>query len=334
MWADGPREGPDPDRSPVFKYLKSTAMAYLSTPRRSTCAIVVSTIILYRYFVSVMLAPFSHDATTSEAKELYTLIGLVALLFAGATAAQSGIARFDGDVHASHRGLLVALAVVYGALALHVYPTIARDILVGFVMYGLYAASPAATGHLTKHVTEQSGIVQNASGNERRRLPREIDREIAPRVVRLELSLASACHIGKLLRGCGSESGGFPSDGLLVVEYANVLVDDWDSRRYPLCRPFFGQPGEPYREWSRALMTALSAEYTSELDDASQTDCLLGLDPGGRAWLAAVHPPGHARARVVIVREVEALCACFWCDGGLTSLARPGGPRASGERPR
>ena len=297
MWADGPREGPDPDRSTVFKYLKSTAMTYLSTPRRSTCAIVVSTIILYRYFVSVMLAPFSHDATTSEAKELYTLIGLVALFFAGATAVQSGIARFDhGDVHASPRGLLVALAVVYGALAVHVYPTIARDILVGFVMYGLYAASPAATGHLTKHVTEQSGIVQNASGNERRRLPREIDREIAPRVVRLELSLASACHVGKLLRGCGSESGGFPSDGLLVVEYANVLVDDWDSRRYPLCRPFFGQPGEPYREWSRALMTALSAEYTSELEDASQTDCLLGLDPGGRAWLAEVHPPGHAQA--------------------------------------
>ena len=92
MWADGPREGPDPDRSTVFKYLKSTAMTYLSTPRRSTCAFVVSTIILYRYFVSVMLAPFSHDATTSEAKELYTLIGLVALFFAGATAVQSGIA--------------------------------------------------------------------------------------------------------------------------------------------------------------------------------------------------------------------------------------------------
>ena len=247
MWADGPREGPDPDRSPVFKYLKSTAMTYLSTPRRSTCAIVVSTIVLYRYFVSVMLAPFSHDATTSEAKELYTLIGLVALLFAGATAAQSGIARFDGDVHASHRGLLVALAVVYGALALHVYPTIARDILVGFAMYGLYAASPAATGLLTKHVTEQSGIAQHASG--KRRPPREIDREIAPRVVRLELSLAAACHIRKLVRGRGSESGGLPSDGLLVVEYANVVVDDWDSRRYPLCRPFFGQPGEPYREW-------------------------------------------------------------------------------------
>jgi len=293
MWADGPREGPDPDRSPVFKYLKSTAMTYLSTPRRSTCAIVVSTIVLYRYFVSVMLAPFSHDATTTEAKELYTLIGLVAFLFAGATAVQSGIARFDhGDVHTSHRGLLVALAVVYGALALHVYPTIARDILVGFVMYGLYAASPAATGLLTKHVTEQSGIAQHASG--KRRPPREIDREIAPRVVRLELSLAAACHIRKLVRGRGSESGGLPSDGLLVVEYANVVVDDWDSRRYPLCRPFFGQPGEPYREWSRALMTALSAEYTSELDDASQTDCLLGLDPGGRAWLAAVHPPGHA----------------------------------------
>ena len=203
--------------------------------------LVVSTIVLYRYFVSVMLAPFSHDATTSEAKELYTLIGLVALLFAGATAMPSGIARFDGDLHASHRGLLVALAVVYGALALHVYPTIARDILVGFVMYGLYAASPAATGLLTKHVTEQSGIVQHASG--KCRPPREIDREIAPRVVRLELSLAAACHIRKLVRGRGSESGGLPSDGLLVVEYANVVVDDWDSRRYPLCRPFFGQPG-------------------------------------------------------------------------------------------
>jgi hypothetical protein len=247
MWADGPREGPDPDRSPVYKYFKSTAMTYLSTPRRSTCAIVVSTIVLYRYFVSVMLAPFSHDAATSEAKELYTLIGLVALLFAGATAAQSGIARFDhGDVHASPRGLRAALGVVFGgALAMHVYPTIARDILVGFVMYGLtYAASPAATGLLTKHVTEQSGIVQHASG--KRRPPREIDREIAPRVVRLELSLASACHIGKLLRGCGSESGGFPSDGLLVVEYANVLVDDWDSRRYPLCRLTpLARPGGP-----------------------------------------------------------------------------------------
>ena len=181
MWADGPREGPDPDRSTEFKYLKSTAMTYLSTPCRSTCAIVVSTIVLYRYFVSVMLAPFSHDATTSEAMELYTLIGLVALLFAGATAV-SGIARFDhGDVHASPRGLLVALAVVYGALALHVYPTIARDILVGFVMYGLFAASPAATGLLTKHVTEQSGIVQHASG--KRRPPRETDREMRNELV-------------------------------------------------------------------------------------------------------------------------------------------------------
>ena len=46
MWADGPREGPDPDRSTEFKYLKSTAMTYLSTPRRSTCAIVLSTIVL------------------------------------------------------------------------------------------------------------------------------------------------------------------------------------------------------------------------------------------------------------------------------------------------
>jgi len=53
---------------------------------------------------------------------------------------------------------------------------------------------------------------------------------------------------------------------------------DWDARKYPKSRPFWGKRGVAFEQFVRDFSAAMAAEGD---DDASLEDTMLGVDPGG-----------------------------------------------------
>jgi len=70
--------------------------------------------------------------------------------------------------------------------------------------------------------------------------------------------------------------------------------NDWDARKYPKCKPYFGKRGVEFEKFVRDFGAAIAGDGD---DDASLEDTMLGMDPGGDAAGAPVAIGGAAAAR-------------------------------------
>ena len=55
-------------------------------------------------------------------------------------------------------------------------------------------------------------------------------------------------------------------------------VNDWDARKYPRCKPYYGKKGVQWNNFVRDFSISLLDETDA---DASLKETMLGTDPGG-----------------------------------------------------
>ena len=83
---------------------------------------------------------------------------------------------------------------------------------------------------------------------------------------------------------------GIMDEALMISSSDN----DWDARKYPKCKPYFGKRGVEFEKFVRDFGAAIAGDGD---DDASLEDTMLGMDPGGDAAGAPVAIGGAAAAR-------------------------------------
>ena len=83
-------------------------------------------------------------------------------------------------------------------------------------------------------------------------------------------------------------------DGIDDAFMMSSTDNDWDARKYPKCKPFFGKRGVDFDNFVRDFGAALAGEGD---DDASLEETMLGMDPGGDAAGAPAALGGAAAAR-------------------------------------
>ena len=81
--------------------------------------------------------------------------------------------------------------------------------------------------------------------------------------------------------------------------------NDWDARKYPKCKPYFGKRGVEFEKFVRDFGAAIAGDGD---DDASLEDTMLGMDPGGDApgAPAAIAGAAPARRRAKRLRDLYA----------------------------
>ena len=102
---------------------------------------------------------------------------------------------------------------------------------------------------------------------------------------------------------------GVPYHGSIVIDDAFMMTstdNDWDARKYPKCKPYFGKRGVEFENFVRDFGAALAGDGD---DDASLEQTMLGTDPGGNAAGAPPALAGAAagRRRDRRLRELYAL---------------------------
>ena len=83
-------------------------------------------------------------------------------------------------------------------------------------------------------------------------------------------------------------------DGVDDAFMMSSTDNEWDARKYPKCKPYFGKRGVDFDNFVRDFGAALAGEGD---DEASLEETMFGMDPGGDAAGAPAAPGGAAAAR-------------------------------------
>ena len=103
---------------------------------------------------------------------------------------------------------------------------------------------------------------------------------------------------------------GVPYNDLDVAAHVYMMTassdSDWDARKYPMSRPYWGKRGVDFENFVRDFGAALAGKGD---DDASLEETMFGLDPGGNAAAAppAIAGMAAARRRTKRLRELYSI---------------------------
>ena len=86
-------------------------------------------------------------------------------------------------------------------------------------------------------------------------------------------------------------------------------VNDWDARKYPRCKPYYGKKGMQWNNFVRDFSISLLDETDA---DASLKETMLGTDPGGDVYLAGGGAPLGAAAASRRNRRLTRLYAALY----------------------
>ena len=103
---------------------------------------------------------------------------------------------------------------------------------------------------------------------------------------------------------------GVPYNDLDVAAHVYMMTassdSDWDARKYPMSRPYWGKRGVDFENFVRDFGAALAGKGD---DDASLEETMYGLDPGGNTAAAppAIAGMAAARRRTKRLRELYSI---------------------------